>query len=149
LTSSPLRVDFYVLSATEAGARLRFTCRLTEKAYGLNQRIYAYTNSAAEARQLDELLWTFRAGSFLPHILLSAADEKNHAPTPITIGHGEQFEVSGDILINLADAIPSCFDRFARVAEIVDGTSECRRLGRERFSFYRDNGYEPNTHKMG
>ena len=49
-----------MLPDVEAGARLHFTCRLTEKAYGLNNRTYVHMGSAAEARQLDELLWTFR-----------------------------------------------------------------------------------------
>jgi DNA polymerase IIIc chi subunit len=34
------------------------------------------------------------------------------------------------------------------VAEIIDASDEGRRSGRERFAFYRDNGYEPNTHKI-
>jgi DNA polymerase-3 subunit chi len=148
LTRSPLRVDFYVLSTTETRARFHFTCRLAEKVYRLNQRIYTHMNSAAEVRQLDELLWTFRDGSFLPHATLPPSDEKNGSPEPITIGHGEQSAIAGDVLINLTDAIPAFFDQFPRVAEIVDSTPECRRLGRERFSFYRDNGYEPATHKI-
>jgi len=51
-------------------------------------------------------------------------------------------------VINLADAIPPFFDQFARIAEVIDASAECRQHGRERFSFYRDNGYEPNTHKL-
>jgi len=147
LTKSSLRVDFYVLPATEVGARLHFTCRLTEKAYGLNHRTYVHTDSAAEVRQLDELLWTFRAGSFVPHETEDAETGADIAP--IVIGHNEQTDAKGDLLINLASAIPPFFDRFSRVAEIVDGTPEGRNLGRERFSFYRDNGYEPNTHNIG
>ena len=147
MSKASIRVDFYVLPATEAGARLHFSCRLTEKAYGLNHRTYVHMDSAAEVRQLDELLWTFRAGSFLPHETASAETGANQAP--IVIGHDEQTGVKGDLLINLANTIPPFFDRFDRVAEIIDGTPEGRSLGRERFSFYRDNGYEPDTHKIG
>jgi len=67
---------------------------------------------------------------------------------PITIGHSEQSDTSGDFLINLADEIPPFFDKFERVAEIVDSTSVGRSAGRERFGFYKDNGFEPNTHKI-
>ena len=134
-----------MLATKDAGARLRFTCRLTEKAYGKQHRTHAHTASAAQARELDELLWTFRQGSFLPHQLSTPGAEEL---APITIGHGDQAGEHTDFLINLADDIPSFFDRFARVAEIIDDTEECRRLGRERYSFYRDNGYQPNTHKI-
>ena len=101
--------------------------------------------SSGQARELDELLWTFHQGSFVPHALwVSATDD----PVPITIGYDEPTDVDGDLLINLADAIPSFFDRFTRIAEIIDGTQESRRLGRERFGFYRDNGYKPDTHNI-
>lgn len=139
------RVDFYVLSAGDKGARLRFACRLTEKAYTLKHSAYAHVDSAAHARELDELLWTFRAGSFVPHEIASpdATD-----PAPVIIGHTADTRARADVLINLADTIPSFFDRFERIAEIVDASDDGRRTGRERFAFYRDNGYAPNTHKI-
>lgn len=124
---------------------MRFACRLTEKAYSLNNRTYAHVDNAARARELDELLWTFRAGSFVPHELEST---DSVAPPPVVIGHAADTNAEADLLINLADSIPSFFDRFGRVAEIVDGTEEGKRAGRERFAFYRDNGYTPNTHKI-
>jgi DNA polymerase-3 subunit chi len=143
--SSSLRVDFYVLPSADPGTRLQFACRLTEKAYTLNNRTYAHVGDAARARELDELLWTFRDGSFIPHEI--ASDSSNDAP-PVVIGHKIDTGADGDLLINLADSIPTFFDRFERVAEIVDASDEGRRSGRERFAFYRDNGYEPNTHKI-
>jgi len=146
LTDQPLRVDFYILAATDNSARLRFACRLTEKAYGLKHQIHAYTSSAAIARELDELMWTFRQGSFVPHELLQS--DTQAAAAPVTIGHNDRSDSSGDFLINLADEIPPFFDKFSRVAEIVDSTSDGRRAGRERFSFYKDNGFEPSTHKI-
>jgi len=140
-----LRVDFYVLSSTDPAARLQFACRLTEKAYTLNNSIYAHVGNVARARELDELLWTFRDGSFIPHEI--ATTDAAQAP-PVVIGHATDTDTDGDLLINLADSIPTFFDRFGRVAEIIDASDEVRRSGRERFAFYRDNGYEPNTHKI-
>jgi len=139
------RVDFYVLPDTDAGARLHFACRLTEKVYKLNNKTHAHVTGAAQARQLDELLWTFRQGSFVPHEIHGQAAQSN---APVTIGHDCELAPSGDLLINLADTIPPFFDQFARIAEIIDSSAECRQHGRERFSFYRDNGYNPTTHKL-
>lgn len=139
------RVDFYVLPDAHDGARLKFACRLTEKAYKLDNRTHAHVNGAAQARQLDELLWTFRPGSFVPHEISNTASSPD---APVTIGHDCAAPAGGNLLINLADAIPPFFDQFARVAEIVNADTECRQLGRDRFSFYRANGYEPTTHKL-
>jgi len=144
LTNPPLRVDFYVLGSTDPRARLRFACRLTEKAYTLSNRTYAHVASAARARELDELLWTFRDGSFIPH----AVEPADSTPPPVLIGHASDTDAQGDLLINLAETIPTFFERFGRVAEVIDASEESRRSGRERFAFYRDNGYEPNTHKI-
>jgi len=145
LSQSDLRVDFYIIADADASARLRFACRLTDKAFSLKNRVHAHVENAAAARELDELLWTFRQGSFIPHrVLGSSADE----PAPVTIGYGEQYEAGGDLLINLCGEIPTFFDEFGRVAEVVDADEDQRRLGRERFGFYRDNGYSPNTHKL-
>ena len=146
-TATP-RVDFYVLPDADAGARLRFACRLTEKAYKLDNKTHAHVSGAAQARQLDELLWTFRQGSFIPHEIADKAAESSTPLAPVTIGHHGEAGFSGDLLINLADEIPPFFDQFARLAEIIDASVECRQRGRERFSFYRDNGYQPDTHKL-
>ncbi|MEZ5578324.1 MAG: DNA polymerase III subunit chi [Candidatus Competibacteraceae bacterium] len=42
-------------------------CRLADKAYGLGHTVYLFTASEARAAALDDLLWTFRQDSFVPH----------------------------------------------------------------------------------
>jgi DNA polymerase-3 subunit chi len=145
LNAATPRVDFYVLPEADTGARLHFACRLTEKAYKLDNKTHAHVTGAAQARQLDEMLWTFRPGSFIPHEI---SDQAPQANAPVTIGHDCEATPSGDLLINLADTIPPFFDQFTRIAEIIDSSAECRQHGRERYSFYRANGYEPETHKL-
>ena len=113
------RIDFYVLPEATRGTRLRFACRLTEKAYKLDTQTYAHVAGAAQARELDEMLWTFRAGSFVPHEV--AADTQ---AAPVTIGHDNKAQIKGDLLINLADEIPPFFDQFNRIAEIIDSSDE-------------------------
>ena len=80
------RVDFYVLPDTADGARLEFACRIAEKAYTQAHRVYVHAASAAEAARLDELLWTFRDTSFVPHALAGAGISAADAP-PVLIGH--------------------------------------------------------------
>jgi len=145
LNAATTRVDFYVLPEAGTGARLNFACRLTEKAYKLDNKTHAHVSGAAQARQLDELMWTFRQGSFIPH---EVAGPTPQTGAPVTIGHDGAAALTGDLLINLADVIPPFFDRFARVAEIVDSNDECRQRGRERYRFYLENGYQPETHKL-
>jgi len=139
------RIDFYVLEAQGDEARARFACRLSEKAFGLSHRVHALTPDAQGATRLDELMWTYRAGSFLPH---AVSDSGEDGDSPVTIGC-DASDCSGELLINLTNEVPNCFERFERVAEIVDASDAGRQHGRRRFTFYRDNGYQPQTHRVG
>ncbi len=140
----PGRVDFYVLAGPQTTARLAFVCRLAEKAYRLDHRVHVQAGSPAEAAQLDDLLWTFRQGSFVPHELVQPGSSVR---APVTIGHAEPPEA--DVLINLTDDIPPFAGRFARVVEIVDESEDGRRLARERYRGYQKLGCETVTHRIG
>ena len=142
------RVDFYILAASGPASRLQFACRLTEKAYGLNNRVYAHASSQAEAEQLDKLLWTFKQGSFIPHQALGGSSEGLDERTPVRIGTPEHSEDEGELLINLAEAAPDFATNFTRVVEIVDAQESSREAGRKRFRQYRDMGLKPVTHQI-
>lgn len=135
------RIDFYLLDAGEKPAS--FACRLTEKAYRQGHRVYLLTDSAAEARSLDELLWTFRQGSFVPHAVFAEEAEADAADHPVGIGWGPVPVAFGDVLINLSSKVPEEFERFQRVIELVDAGESARELSRERFRCYRQRGFDP------
>jgi len=139
------RVDFYILQQTRAGAGEQLTCKLTEKAYKQGHQVYINTASEQQLKQLDDLLWTFRDGSFLPHGRYNAADPDEQ---PILLGHDVEPEGSSDVLVNLANDIPAFFSRFNRVAELVAGDDTQREAARARYRFYKDRGYTLNTHKL-
>lgn len=138
------RIDFYVLDDTDPGQRLRTACRLIGKAYGLGHRIHVHTGSRALSMQLDELLWTFRDVSFIPHQV-----EGEDAECPVQICHEREPANAGDILVNLDTQVPLFFSRFERVAEIVNQDPAIRDAGRERYRFYKDRGYDLSHHRLG
>jgi len=141
------RVDFYVLRSANASETQRTACRIAEKAYRLGQKVYLHTGSQQSAESVDQLLWVFRDGSFVPHDL---ADSTSAGSTAVVIGHDREPDPAHrDLLINLADEVPLFFSRFERVAEIVGGDEQQRIIARERFRFYRDRGYSLNTHELG
>ncbi len=137
------QVDFYILDEKAPRSRALFACRLTEKAFGLGHRVYLHAGSEGAARELDDLMWTFRDGSFLPHALTSDGED-----APVHIGHGVEPGEGFHLLINLAAEVPAFFSRFERVAEVVDGDETQKAKGRERFRFYKDRGYPLETHKL-
>ena len=137
------QVDFYILEETAPRARALFACRLTEKAFGLGHRVYLHTTSEGATRELDELLWTFRDRSFLPHSLVDSGED-----APVLIGHEGEPVGPFHLLVNLGAEVPGFFVRFERVAEVVDGDEGQKARGRERFRFYKERGIAPETHKL-
>jgi len=140
------RVDFYILRDTGDSARALFACRLTEKAVQQGHQVYINTESAVQLQQLDDLLWTFRAGSFLPH---AVDDGQDHGASPVLLAHGREPQDSHDVLVNLSNDVPPFFSRFNRVAELVGGDETQRAGARNRYRFYKDRGYTLNTHEIG
>lgn len=139
------RIDFYVLPSADANQRRLLACRLTEKAYRMGMKIYVHTSSAEEDQIIDDLLWTFRQGSFIPHERQGVGKPE---PVPVIIGHTAPPDDIRDLLINLAPEIPTAFDRFERLAELVDQDETVRQEGRRRYRLYKDQGHTPETHHL-
>lgn len=137
------QVDFYVLERVDEHARNTLACKLAEKAWRLENTIHIHTMTQADAEHLDELLWTFRDGSFVPHEI--AGGDTN---APITIGFGEADIEPRDLLITLCDDIPPFAQKFPRVAELVTSDEGCREKSRRRYAAYRDQGHTLETHKI-
>lgn len=142
------QIDFYVLGSESDDARLQLACRIADKAMQLNHHVFINSATDNECRRLDEMLWTFSQGSFVPHRILGREDDEQ-ALEPVLIGHAQEpASKHWDLMINLANEVPEYFSRYQRVAELVDGNAQRRDLGRDRYRFYRDRGYKLNTHKM-
>jgi DNA polymerase-3 subunit chi len=142
------QVDFYILESDSDDARLHLACKIVDKATQLDHHVFIHSTSDEEARQLDELLWTFSQGSFIPHRIVRG--ESTEAPLePVLIGVN-QSPAAGrwNVLINLAADVPEFFSRYERVAEVVDANAVRREQSRGRYRFYRDRGYKLNTHQV-
>jgi DNA polymerase-3 subunit chi len=140
-----LRVDFYVMEGTAPAARLKVACRLTEKAYLAAQRALIWHHERAELETLDELLWTFADGSFVPHDWLTS---NLVGEAPVLLSAGAIPTTEFDFVVNLAADPPPFLHLTRRIAEIIDGDEGRRRAGRLRFKAYRELGIEPTTHTL-
>ena len=138
------QVDFYILGDEAPQARPLLTCRLTEKAWKQGHRIYINTDSSQQLRDLDDLLWTFRAGSFIPHAVYTGVDDGQ----PVELGHATEPAGHNDVLVNLSNEVPAFFSRFDRVVELVGANEDERVAARERYRYYQDRGYTLHTHKL-
>lgn len=138
------RVDFHVLPGNGKIAADRWACKLAAKAWKQGHRVYLQADSEAHALRLDDLLWTFRDISFLPHCHIR---DKN-GEVRVFVGHGEAAPDEHEVMINLAHPVPSFFSRFERVLEIVPPEETARMQARERYRFYQERGYPLVSHNI-
>ncbi|HSC16092.1 MAG TPA: DNA polymerase III subunit chi [Gammaproteobacteria bacterium] len=142
------QVDFYILDSDSDEARLLLACKIVDKATQLDHHVYVHSTSETEAQKLDELLWTFSQGSFIPHAVVRS-EHATPPLEPVLIGVNQAPGPGRwDVLVNLAPDVPEFFSRYDRVAEVVDADAARREQSRERYRFYRDRGYKLNTHQV-
>ena len=139
-----MKIDFYVLEQTDYQQALLLACNVVEDAHNNQQSVYIHASSLEEANKIDELLWSFRDDSFLPHNLYDAADA---CPPPIQIGH-DATPPHQAVLVNLSKEVPKFYQQFQQVIEIVFSEPSVQQLARERYKHYRESGYDITTHKI-
>ena len=129
------KIDFYTGSAD----KLRTACQLSHKAMQNGVRVILSTPDTTTTDTLDKLLWHYPATAFIPHCRNDAAEA---VQMPVILSHGSDKFPHHDLLISLHNECMPFFSRFDRVIEIIgsDETDSC--LGRERYKFYKDRGYE-------
>lgn len=127
------QIDFYILHTTVRRERDRLACQLVDKAWHQGYRTYIHTHSLIQAKQLDDLLWTFKDTSFLPHDIYP---DVLSSTAPIRIGYTDQLCEQMEVLINLTATVPPLFARVKRIAEIVEDTPIAREAGRDRYRCY-------------
>ena len=87
---SSTRIDFYLLQDVAdneekaSQSKYALACRLIEKAYLRGHKVFVFCNNRQEAETLDELLWTFKEDSFIPHNLSPMQKKPKKSAASIT-----------------------------------------------------------------
>lgn len=137
------QIDFY----TGATDRLLITCRLCTKAVQQGLRTLIHVPDEALADRLDKVLWTFSSNSFVPHCRIG--DRLAGVTSVILNNRPELLETAGfNVLLNLAETIPSGFEHFQRIVEVVDEMEDNKRYARKRYRRYQDLGHDVCHHRL-
>ncbi len=154
------QVDFYILNDSSGRNINQMVCRLCEKALENQMQVFIYTCTEQQAQILDELLWTYKSDSFIPHCIISddflpvspAKTENFNYPVVIKAANSEldqqlpaQFK---GLLINLSQTIPPFMPYFERIAEMVDKDETEKQLARERYRLYRQQDHTLNKYDL-
>jgi len=137
--------SFYILPSSSLSDRFIFACKLIEKAYRCGQFCYVYTDSPQHSEQLDNLLWTFRENSFIPHQIY---DGQPDFEDTVLIGTQAAPEKWQKLIFNLSSKYPDDLTKTERILEILDNNEDLKQAGRQRFRQYKQDGFDISTHKI-
>lgn len=126
--------------------KLAYACRLLRKATGSGAKVVV-TGPAELLDRLDVLLWTFSSGDFLPHAR-QPAEARVLAASPIILSETVDDTPYRQVLLNLGAEVPSGFDQFERLIEVVSLEEGDRLQARGRWKQYTSLGYAITRHDL-
>lgn len=133
------RVEFIKLASPE---KARHLCELAEEFHLQGQRVLVVVQDDNHAVTLDQFMWTWKKGAFVPHVYDNGAVECLDEPVVITLreenANGAQVLVAGR----------PCSLEFARQFQVVLDFAEVydetlREASRDRFRAFREVGFAP------
>lgn len=136
------QIDFYILENTEY---FNMACRLLEKAYLEHYRTFVLCSNEEIAKKLDDLLWTFKDISFVPH---HRWQDTEHTSSPICIHHEMINTHHKDLLVLLTDKLPGEYQLFKRIAIIVPNNEAEKQKARQLYKELQTNNINLNVHKI-
>lgn len=129
------------------GEPLAYACRLLRKAYGAGAHVTVVGPEAALA-DLDKALWTFTALDFVPHCRSNAPATVRERTSIVLAPDAAAAQGHADVLLNLGDGVPSGFEQFERLIELVSTGDADRQKARARWRHYAERGYSITRHDL-
>ena len=124
-----------------------YVCRLLRKAVAKGSRV-TVIGDAADLQQIDGQLWCLSPTDFVPHCEASAADAATLAASPVVFCASPGGSPHHEVLLNLGSSVPSGFERFERLIEVVGGDGDDKARSRQRWKHYQDRGYAIRRHDV-
>lgn len=139
------QADFYLIQKPRFRKEpLLLVCELARKAQEAGLPTLILVRDAAQAEQLDDLLWSFDPDAFIPHQIAGADSDEEEADVLIAAPDAET--AMRPLVINLRDVAAQ--GGFERVLEVVPADESARGPLRERWKHYQARGFEMKKHDM-
>lgn len=143
------QVDFYLLGDVAQADKLKYACRIAQKAFLQGLKVFVQTENSEQCQHLDAMLWTFSQRSFVPHAVVNdgVGDWESF---PVQLGEqvGEQVGEPAQLLISLTAEPPNSHKQFERIADLITDEPGEKQAGRNRYRYYKEQGIEPKTHSI-
>ncbi len=127
--------------------RIPYVCRLLRKALARVEHVVVVAE-AAQLEQLNQQLWQLSATDFLGHARLGQSDALSTQTARIWLTEQVADCARHQVLVSLLAQVPTGFESFERVIEIVGLEESDRALARERWRHYTQRGYKIVRHDV-
>lgn len=133
------RIEFIKLNRPE---KARILCELAEEYYLKGVRVLIVVQDDNQGLTLDRFMWTWKKGSFIPHVFCSGSVDCHDEPVVIMT---EETNPNGAQVLLMACPCSCDFVRhFREAVDFADVYDEQKREeSRERFRNYRSHGLNP------
>lgn len=119
----------------------RWLPALAAELHGQGLRLLIRVGSEPRLRALDQALWTYEPGSFLPH---GAAGDGQEAEQPILLTTGDDNPNAASVVLAVDDCSAVPDEGFQRLEYLFDrNDSAGRDAARNRWREWRERGIEP------
>ncbi len=137
-------VRFYHL---ERQSQVQILPLLLSKAYDRGHKIVVKMCDKAEVERMNEHLWTFQGGSFLPHGSVKNGDADVQ---PVWLTDADENPNKADVLILCADVESDIVGDFDLCCEMLNGQNpNSVSAARARWKVYKEAGYEVTYWQQG
>ena len=129
--------------------KLRYVCDIVEKFFLDELTITVFVKDAAEARNLDQRLWTWKQDSFIPHSIQNQPPQERSEAVIIT---SEDNAITKSDAIILYDPLDSSkLEHFRWIIDFAETyNSQQLQQSRQRFRELRDSGnFNLDYQKLG
>lgn len=127
--------------------KIGYACRLLRKAYRAGASSVVVVAPSETLRALDTALWTISPLDFIPHCMASSGAALRDA-SPIVLASDCAQTTGSDVLVHLGDSVPTGFERFGRLIELVGQDDADRAAARGRWRHYAERGYVIQRHDV-
>lgn len=134
---------FYQLSEAfdSEAKRLHAVCRVIHKIYQVSSRAAVLCDDRQRAGELDDLLWSFNQGSFIPHGLAPCRE-------PICIGTEVHELKDHAILVLLVEKLPAELEGFERLVDFIMPAPDQLQAARQRYKALKERRFELTVHPL-
>lgn len=127
--------------------KLAYVCRLLRKAVASGAKVLVLA-PAPLVSKLDADLWALSATEFIPHCLGTAEPSVKERSAVVLASDMVHVPAQRQVLLNLDEGVPSQFDVYERVIEVVSTEEGDRNQARTRWRAYTERGYAITRHDL-